>query len=142
MALGSPVHIRSSQEMAIESEDDVLQVRREVRVLAEGLGFNPFATAAVTTATSELARNIWCHAGRGMVQVEVIDEDGRSGLRLVFRDQGPGIPDIERVLVGGYSTARSLGLGLSGSRRLVDQFDLQSQLGQGTVVTVVKWGRL
>ena len=128
--------------MAIESEDDVIQVRREVRVLAERLGFNPFATAAVTTATSELARNIWAHAGGGTIQIEVIDEDGRSGLRLVFRDQGPGIPDIERVLLGGYSTARSLGLGLSGSRRLVDEFDLQSQPGHGTVVTIIKWGRL
>jgi serine/threonine-protein kinase RsbT len=140
--ISTAVHVRSSQEMAIQSEDDVLLVRREVRMLADRLGFNPFATAAITTATSELARNIWSHAGGGAIRIEVLDEDGRSGLRLVFSDEGPGIPDIERVLVGGYSTARSLGLGLSGSRRLVDDFELQSQPGRGTVVTIVKWGRV
>jgi len=138
---GSEGSILSHQELVIASEDDVMLVRRAVRLLAQARGFNAFATAAVTTAASELARNVWTHARRGMATIEYVERNGRSGLRMEFRDEGPGIPDIQRVLAGGYSTANSLGLGLAGSRRLVDDFDIQSAPGEGTVVKVIKWAR-
>jgi serine/threonine-protein kinase RsbT len=133
----------SRVELEVVSEDDVVLIRRQVRTLAERRAFDSFATAAITTATSELARNIWVHAKSGIVVVEeVTDERGRIGLRLEFRDTGPGIADVDRVLAGGYSTAKSLGLGLSGSRRLVDEFALETALGKGTVVKILKWKKM
>ena len=131
----------SRKELKIDCEDDVVIVRHAVRSLAQERGFDPFATAAVTTAASELARNVWTHARRGVVIIERVMSDGRDGVRMEFRDQGPGIPDLPRALAGGYSTARSLGLGLSGSRRLVDDFQIETAPGSGTVVTVTKWAR-
>jgi serine/threonine-protein kinase RsbT len=128
-------------ELDINVEDDVVLVRRRVKALAQERGFDPFATAAVTTAASELARNVLVHGKGGRAVVEAIAEGGRRGLRLELRDEGPGIPDIDRALAGGFSTARSLGLGLSGSRRLVDEFHIESTVGAGTVVRVVKWAR-
>ena len=133
--------VLSSTTMKIDSEDDVVVVRRKVRALATERGFDSFSSAAVTTATSELTRNVWVHAKGGVATVEEVAEGDRLGLRVRFEDRGPGIPDISRVLAGGYSTAKSLGLGVSGSRRLVDEFDIESRLGEGTVVTVVKWKR-
>ena len=130
---------RSKREMPIETEDDVILVRRAVRALAESKGFDVFASAALTTAASELTRNIWVHARRGMAVLEEVESGDRVGVRVIFQDQGPGIADIPRVMAGGYSTARSMGLGLSGSRRLVDEFDLQSTVGRGTTVEIVKW---
>ena len=129
----------SRREMPIESEEDVILVRRAVRDMAQASGFDSFASAALTTAASELTRNVWVHARRGAAIVEAIANDERIGIRLTFRDGGPGIADIPRVMAGGYSTARSMGLGLSGSKRLVDEFDLQSTVGRGTTVEIVKW---
>jgi serine/threonine-protein kinase RsbT len=128
--------------MPIETEDDVILVRRAVRALADANGFDVFAAAALTTATSELTRNVWVHAHKGVAVVEELDGGDRVGVRIVFRDQGPGIADVERVMAGGYSTARSMGLGLSGSRRLVDEFDLKTAVGSGTTVEIVKWKAL
>jgi serine/threonine-protein kinase RsbT len=126
-------------ELPIASEGDVVNVRRKVRALAQERGFDSFASAAVTTATSELCRNAWVHAGGGRAMIEEIS-DGRSvGLRVTLRDEGPGIPNIEQAMVGGYSTAKSMGFGLSGSKRLVDEFNIDSLPGRGTVVTFVKW---
>jgi serine/threonine-protein kinase RsbT len=127
--------------MKIDCEDDVVLVRRRVRSLAQERGFDSFATAAITTAASELARNVWTHARKGYAHVEVLLDDTRPGLRLLFEDQGPGIAALERSLQGGYSTSKSLGLGLSGSRRLVDEFEIETALGNGTRVTVIKWAR-
>src|SRR5262249_40422218 len=126
-------------ELGIDSEDDVVIVRRKVKAVAQERGFDTFACAAVTTASSELARNVWVHAHRGDVLIEELTDGVRLGVRVTFRDTGPGIPDVARVLQGGYSTARSMGLGLSGSRRLVDEFLLETEVGKGTVVTFVKW---
>jgi serine/threonine-protein kinase RsbT len=125
--------------MPIESEDDVILVRRAVRDLAQGQGFDTFASAALTTAASELTRNVWVHARRGHAVLEIVANGDRRGVRVTFRDEGPGIADIDRVMAGGYSTARSMGLGLSGSRRLVDEFALTSVVDQGTTVEIVKW---
>jgi serine/threonine-protein kinase RsbT len=133
--------VLSSMTIKIRAEDDIVVVRRKVRTLAMERGFDSFSSAAVTTATSELTRNVWVHAGGGSATVEEIADGDRLGLRVRFRDEGPGIPDIERVLAGGYSTAKSLGLGVSGSRRLVDEFSIESTVGQGTVVTFTKWKR-
>ncbi len=133
--------ILQTHQMPIAREDDVALVRRKVKQIATERGFDAFASAAITTATSELTRNVWVHAGGGHATIEELTDGARFGIRIHFHDQGPGIDDTERVLRGGYSTARSLGLGLSGSRRLVDEFELRTQRGTGTDVTVVKWTR-
>jgi serine/threonine-protein kinase RsbT len=133
-----PVEILSHVEMPIEREDDVVLVRRRVRELALQQKLDSFATAAVTTAASELTRNVWAHARRGVAVLEEISSGGRTGIRAVFRDEGPGIADLNRAMTGGFSTARSLGLGLSGSKRLVDEFNIETS-DAGTVVTFVKW---
>jgi serine/threonine-protein kinase RsbT len=125
--------------MRIETEDDVILVRRAVRELAQAHGFDVFASAALTTAASELTRNVWVHASKGVAILEEVANGDRRGVRVTFRDEGPGIADIPRVMAGGFSTARSMGMGLSGSRRLVDEFDLQSTVGRGTTVEIVKW---
>jgi serine/threonine-protein kinase RsbT len=133
--------IVSTRTMKIACEDDVVLVRRAARDLAHARGFDAFATAAVTTAASELARNCWTHAGGGTALIEEVMEGERPGLRMRFEDRGPGIADLDRALAGGNSTVRSLGLGLAGSRRLVDDFDIKTAVGTGTTVTVVKWAR-
>jgi serine/threonine-protein kinase RsbT len=135
------LRVLSTRTMKITCEDDVVLVRRAARDLAHGRGFDAFATAAITTAASELARNAWIHARGGSAVLEEVMDGERAGLRLRFEDKGPGIADLERALAGGNSTVRSLGLGLAGSRRLVDQFEIQTTLGSGTVVTVIKWAR-
>lgn len=131
----------SRDEMKIDVEDDIVVVRRRVKVLALERGFDAFATAAVVTTASELARNVWTHAHGGVAIIEVLVEGVRAGLRLQFRDEGPGIAELDRALAGGHSTANSLGLGLSGSKRLVDAFEIDTAIGKGTTVTVVKWAR-
>ncbi|MBX3232498.1 MAG: anti-sigma regulatory factor [Labilithrix sp.] len=133
--------IVTAQDFRLATEDDVLVLRRRVRELAEQRKFDTFAIAAVTTATSELGRNVLVHGKGGEAVVEEISDGFRTGIRLTFSDKGPGIPDIPRVMNGGYSTARSMGLGLSGSKRLVDEFELDSKVGHGTRVTVTKWKR-
>ncbi len=129
------------ERFPIQSESDIALVRRRVREVAQELGFDAFATAAITTAASELARNVWTHAHGGDSAIARVLDGRRKGVRLEFRDRGPGIPDLPRVMAGGYSTARSLGLGLSGSKRLVDEFHIESNPGQGTLVEVTKWAR-
>ena len=141
MTLAPGAEVLSRQELRIETEDDVVAVRRRVKQLAQARGFDAFASAAVTTATSELTRNVWVHAGRGVATIEEITEGGRVGLRIAFEDGGPGIPDVARVLAGGYSTAKSMGLGLSGSRRLVDELEIETHVGRGTTIRMVKWTR-
>jgi serine/threonine-protein kinase RsbT len=133
--------VLSSQEMKINSEDDVVLVRRAVRSLADRRGFDSFASAALTTAVTELGRNIWVHARGGLAIIEELEDGPRPGVRVEFRDQGPGIPDIEWAMAGGNSTSSSLGLGLSGTKRLVDDFQIQSEAGRGTSVRITKWKR-
>lgn len=135
------IQVLGRHEVIVKVEDDVITARRRAQALAQAARFDAFATAAVTTATSELARNVFRHGGGGLVVLEELRDGERLGLRLEFCDKGPGIVDVPRALAGGYSTAGSLGLGLSGSRRLVDSFVIESKPGQGTRVTVVKWKR-
>src|SRR5688572_1876527 len=124
--------IVSTRTLKIDCEDDVVLVRRAARELAHARGFDAFATAAVTTAASELARDVWSHARKGKATLEEVMEGERPGLRMRFEDEGPGIANVERALAGGNSTAGSLGLGLAGSRRLVDGFDIKTAVGVGT----------
>ena len=122
-------------------DDDIILVRRKARALAQERGFDAFATAALTTAASELARNVWVHGGGGFAVVEELTDGYRTGIRMTFADEGPVIANVERVLAGGFSTARSLGLGVSGARNLVEEFSLESAAGKGTKVVIAKWTR-
>jgi serine/threonine-protein kinase RsbT len=135
------LRIVSTEQLPIVREDDIVLVRRRARGLAQERGFDAFAVAAITTAASELARNVWTHGKGGHAIIEVLADGDRPGIRMRFEDDGPGIADLDRALAGGYSTAKSLGLGLSGSRRLVDEFAIDTHPGDGTTVTVTKWAR-
>lgn len=136
------IEVSASHVLRIDREDDIVSVRRRVRDVVELRKFDSFAAAAIITAASELARNTLVHGDTGVATIDEVFDGQRTGIRIVFEDGGPGIPDIARVLAGGYTTKRSMGLGLAGSRRLVDEFDLESTVGRGTKVTVTKWKRL
>ncbi|MFL5878156.1 MAG: anti-sigma regulatory factor [Solirubrobacteraceae bacterium] len=128
------------RRITIRSDDDVVAARREARELAASLGFEPTDLTLLATAISEVARNITAYAGEGEIVVSVRYNGGRLGIRVVARDAGPGIDDVELALRDGYSTGEGLGLGLPGARRLVDEFAIDTAPGRGTVVTMVKWG--
>jgi serine/threonine-protein kinase RsbT len=127
------------ETMPVRAEADVVLVRQAVRKWAGELGFSLVDQTKVVTAASELARNTLIHGGGGTVRLEALNDGPRRGLRLTFEDQGPGIPDLELALRDGYTTGGGLGLGLSGSKRLMSEFDIASRVGEGTRVTVVKW---
>jgi serine/threonine-protein kinase RsbT len=123
----------------IQSGEDVVRVRQEVRALTVAAGFSLVDQTKFITAASELARNTLLHGGGGQVSVSSFEMTGRKGVRLVFEDQGPGIADIERALQDGYSTGGGLGLGLSGARRLSNEFQIESRPGEGTRITIARW---
>ena len=125
--------------LEIVDSQDVVRVRQAVRARAAALGFSIVDQTKIVTAASELARNALEHGGGGQCAIELLDEGSRKGLRLTFEDRGPGIADIALALSDGYTTTGGLGLGLSGSRRLSNEFDLWSKPGEGTRVTVVRW---
>lgn len=129
----------SNDVIEIRSSDDVVRTRQFVRAEAARLGFSLVDQTKIVTAASELARNALEHGGGGTCKVEALNDGARRGLRLTFEDRGPGIPDVKLALTDGYSTGAGMGLGLSGSRRLVNEFDLWSRVGEGTRVTVVRW---
>lgn len=131
--------VTRSEEMPARSETDVVAVRQAVRRWAAELGFSLVDQTKIVTAASELARNTLVHGGGGTVRLEQLQEGQRRGLRLTFSDQGPGIVDIEQALRDGYTTGGGLGLGLGGSKRLVNEFQIVSRVGEGTHVTVTKW---
>ena len=129
-------------ELPIRSGDDVVRVRQQVRVAAAGSGLSLVDQTKLVTAASELARNTLIHGGGGTARVEVVkSDDGRTGIKVGFADAGPGIADVNLALTDGWTTGDGLGLGLSGARRLVDEFELISAPGTGTSVVVVKWSR-
>jgi serine/threonine-protein kinase RsbT len=137
---GHTVSAAESWEIRIEKEADIIAIRQLVRELTKAHKFDQFATAALTTAASELSRNVWVHAKGGLARVAVL-RGNRIGVELSFVDRGPGIADINRALAGGYSTANSLGLGLSGTKRLVDEFHIETEPERGTTVVIRKWKR-
>ena len=129
-------------ELPIQSGDDVVRVRQRVRVLAAESGLSLVDQTKVVTAASELARNALVHGGGGLARVEAVRSgNGKSGVKIGFSDEGPGIPDLDLALTDGWTTGDGMGLGLSGARRLVDEFELTSKVGGGTSVVVVKWSR-
>lgn len=125
----------------ILNEWDVVAVRQLGRNAAKELGFGVVDQARITTAISELARNIFLYAGEGKVTIDKIFIDGKKGLKITAEDEGPGIADIRKVMEDGYSTSGGLGAGLPGVKRLMDEFDIRSHEGEGTVVTAIKWLR-
>ena len=129
-------------ELVIQSGDDVVRVRQRARIAAADCGLSLVDQTKLVTAASELARNTLVHGGGGTARIEVVKSDhGRSGVKIGFADNGPGIGNVELALTDGWSTGNGLGLGLSGARRLVDEFELTSEPGAGTTVVVVKWSR-
>ncbi|MFJ8081817.1 anti-sigma regulatory factor [Streptomyces sp. NPDC096205] len=129
----------STTRLPIGSDADLAWVRRQVRQAAADLGFSLVQQTKLVTAASELARNALVHGGGGHMEMTPLSDGARRGLRLSFVDAGPGIRDVELALTDGYTSGGGLGLGLSGSRRLVQEFTLESRPGQGTTVTVTDW---
>ena len=127
------------EQLPIRSDADVVQVRHVVRALCAQQGFSLVDQTKMVTAASELARNALQHGGGGFMLTELVEQGLRRGLKLVFQDEGPGIGDLTLAMKDGYSTGGGLGLGLPGSKRLVSEFDLVSEPGKGTRVTVVRW---
>jgi serine/threonine-protein kinase RsbT len=129
----------TQSDVRIADESDIVTVRKTVRDAAGQVGFGLTDVTRVVTAASELARNVYHYAGGGVMRWRTLEVSGRAGLELVFVDQGPGIPDVAHALQEGYSTANGMGMGLPGTQRLMDDFEIQSAVGQGTTVTVRKW---
>jgi len=125
--------------VTIASDSDLLAVRQSVRALALELGFSVTQTVEIVTALSEMARNMLAYAGRGELVVQRLRKGDRQGLLITARDEGPGIPDVQKAMLDGYSTSGGLGMGLPGIRRLMDDFTIVSALQKGTTVTVEKW---
>lgn len=125
--------------VAINSDQDIVSARQKGRVMANELGFSTGDATLVATAISELARNIVSYAHKGQITIKLVNGQNRQGIAVIASDDGPGIPDIRQAMRDGFSTSGSLGLGLPGVRRLMDEFEITSQPGRGTIVTVKKW---
>ena len=128
-----------SDQRTVQSAEDVVAIRQAVRQRAVELGFNLVDQTKIVTATSELARNTVQHGGGGRVTIEAVEDFGRRGIRLTFEDEGPGIPNVELAMKDGFTTGGGLGLGLSGARRLSNDFSIESTVGKGTRVTITRW---
>ncbi|MFH8336384.1 anti-sigma regulatory factor [Streptomyces sp. AM6-12] len=131
--------LASTTRLPVGSDADLAWVRQHVRQVAAGLGFGLVQQTKLVTAASELARNTLVHGGGGHVEVTLLTDGAQPGLRLSFVDTGPGIRDIERAMTDGYTTGGGLGLGMSGAKRLVKEFTVDSRPGQGTTVTIADW---
>lgn len=127
------------ERVEISTHADILLARTQAKGLAATLGFSRTDQTLIAAAVSEIARNIVVYAGTGEILLRAEREDGRCGLVVVARDEGPGIAELEKALTDGYSTSGSLGVGLPGSRRLMDTLEIDSEVGRGTTVTMVKW---
>jgi serine/threonine-protein kinase RsbT len=129
----------SKEVMTIVREIDVIPFRNRLKEYAVKIGMGLVNQTKIITAASELARNMLKYADGGKATIEVINKGKENGIRLTFTDRGPGIPDIASAMKDGFSTGKSLGLGLPGTKRLVSEFNIQSEVGKGTTVTVIKW---
>ena len=125
----------------IYTEWDIVAARQLGRNEAKSIGFGTVDQARITTAISELARNIYLYAGKGTIKIERTYEKNHYGIRIIASDEGPGIADLRKVMNDGYSTSGGLGAGMPGVRRLMDEFNVQSEKGIGTIITAVKWLR-
>jgi serine/threonine-protein kinase RsbT len=129
----------NKDSMKIEKEQDVVPFRNRVKEYAVRIGMSLVNQTKLITAASELVRNMLKYGGGGIISIEVLSEGRNSGIKLVFTDKGPGIRDITLAMKDGYSTGKSLGLGLPGTKRLVNEFDIKSKEGEGTTVSIIKW---
>ena len=127
------------ETLPLKSSNDVVLGRQKVRQWAIELKFTLVDQTKLVTAASELARNALDHGKGGEMTIEVLSFGAKSGLRLTFKDRGPGIPDLEKALSDGFTTASGMGLGLGGSKRLVNEFRIESEVGKGTTVEVIRW---
>lgn len=123
----------------IKNEADIIRARVRAKAVAEALGFNYMDQTRIATAVSELARNAYQYAGEGIMTMKPMNRQGRKGIEIIVEDHGPGIENLELALKGGHSTAGGLGMGLSGSKRLMDEFDIRTKSSEGTSITVRKW---
>jgi serine/threonine-protein kinase RsbT len=130
---------RGPLRVPIAVDADIVTARREGRDLADRLGCSSTDSTMIATAISEIARNMMSHAGRGEIAISAVAIDGRVAIEVVATDEGPGIADIERAMQDGYSTGPGLGLGLPGAGRLMDHFEVRSEVGVGTTVVMRKW---
>ena len=131
--------VEGSETMSVVSSDDVVRVRQTVRSNAVKVGFSLVDQTKIVTAASEIARNTVDYGGGGTLLIELLREGPRRGLKLTFTDQGPGIVDLDRAMTDGYTTANGLGLGLSGAKRLCNEFTVKSTPGTGTIVILARW---
>lgn len=129
----------SPETINIEQESDIVTARQVGRTMSKLFGFGTITQSRIATSISELARNIYLYAGAGTITISPIEREGMIGLQITANDSGPGIPDIRQALDDGYSTSGALGAGLPGVRRMMDEFEIHSTLGEGTRVVVVKW---
>jgi serine/threonine-protein kinase RsbT len=126
-------------ESPLRSEHDIVLARQQVRKLTQELQFSLVDQTKMVTAASELARNAYIYGGGGVMHWEVVTVDGRHGVRLVFADQGPGIPNMDLAMTDGWTSGHGLGMGLTGAKRLVNEFEIESKVGAGTRVTITRW---
>lgn len=126
-------------EVRIDSESDIVTARKIIRTTAMAMGFGVTDVTRIVTAASELTRNVFRYAGSGVMRWRMVNASEVLGLELTFEDQGPGIPDIAQAMEAGYTTKGGLGLGLPGAKRLMDEMEIESEVGKGTRVTVTKW---
>jgi serine/threonine-protein kinase RsbT len=136
---GHRMSAQKREVLPLKTSNDVVIARQKVRQLAVELRFSLVDQTKLVTAASELARNALTHGGGGTMESEVLSNGARVGLRLVFEDQGPGIADIEQALKDGFTTGSGMGLGLGGSKRLVNEFSIESVVGMGTKIAVTRW---
>ena len=133
------MNVLKRDEQPLKSSSDVVAARQKVRQWATELRFSLVDQTKLITAASELARNALDHGKGGAMSMEVVSNNGKPGLRLTFEDQGPGIADIEQALKDGFTTGAGMGLGLGGSKSLVNDFSIESEVGKGTKVTITRW---
>ena len=131
--------IKSQEERAISTEEDIIAVRNSVKRVTALLNFSLINQTKIISAASELARNTLEHGKGGRAIIQLVNDPDRVGIRLIFEDSGPGITDINRALEDGFTTTRGMGLGLGGARRLMDEFKIDSKANDGTIVSVTKW---
>jgi serine/threonine-protein kinase RsbT len=123
----------------IAEEEDIVVARQKGRSVAKELGFSVVDQCRIATAISELARNIFLYAGTGLITIQILTSNNRKGVEVIAQDEGPGIADIKLALLDGYSTSNGLGMGLPGTKRLMDEFEIDSQTGKGTEIIIRKW---
>ncbi len=135
------MEVLKSEAVPVRTSEDVVTVRTSVRKMAAELRFGIVDQTKIVTAASEIARNTIDYGRGGNLRMEALENGLKRGLRLIFADQGPGIRDIEQAMKDGFTSGNGMGLGLGGTRRLMDEFDIASKLNEGTTVTITKWSR-